>query len=309
MNASDAANHDRQQLILDEDLFSAHFDRYPFKHQHHLAQHPLLQLPRLVELARSRGGDALYFRGDHPINQVDDTGAESDAPKRTFIDRKLARPKLSATETIAQIESCNAWLQLRDVAADPEYAQLLARIIDEFRPHAERVAPGLDSPRADIFVSSPGATTPFHLDEEHNFLLQIRGNKRLSVVDGFDPQVLERSTLRDFFRGNGELARYTERLERHSVHVDLSPGEGVHIPPCHPHWVQNGSEVSISLGILWFSDVTARRRHVYRVNGWLERAGLKASDPGTRPSLDAMLALPVTLKRRLRRAWRARQEA
>jgi hypothetical protein len=88
--------------------------------------------------------------------------------------------------------------------------------------------------------------------------------------------------------------------------VDLQPGEGVHIPPCHPHWVQNGDQVSISLGILWFSDVTARRRNLYRVNQWLERAGLPQPEPGARPALDAIKSLPVMVKRRLRRALRNR---
>jgi hypothetical protein len=291
------------KLVIDADEFSAYFDRYPFKLVHRLAQHPLLQLPRLVQLAHDRGGEALYFRGDHRINQVDD---DAPATNRTFIEKKLARPALSATETIAQIAACSAWLQLRDVGTDREYAQLLAEIIDEFRPHAESVAPGLDSARADIFVSSPRATTPFHLDEEHNFLLQIRGSKQLSICDGFDPDVVSRETLRDFFRGNGELARHTARLEEHAVHVTLQAGEGVHIPPCHPHWVQNGAEVSISLGILWLSDVTARRRHLYRVNGWLERLGLQPAQPGEHPKLDALKAWPATLKRRARRALQAR---
>ena len=289
-------------LSLDEDLFDAHFDRYPFKLRHALSSHPLLQLPRLVQFARERGKGALYFRGDHEINQVDDAAEPGALKKRTFVDRSLERPNLSASEAIAQIENCNAWLQLRNVGADPEYAQLLAKIIAEFRPHAERIAPGLSKPRADIFVSSPGATTPFHLDEEHNFLLQIRGSKRLSIANGFDPEAVAPGTLRDFFQGNGELARYSEQLEAHAVRVELGPGEGVHIPPCHPHWVQNGPAVSISLGILWFSDVTARRRHLYRLNHWLERAGLKPTEPGQNANWDAVKALPVLLKRRLTRA-------
>ena len=294
----------RPLLELDDDLFTAHFDRHPFTVTHDLVRHPLLQLPRLVELARSLGSPILYFRGDHAINQVDDAPADQ-GTKRTFVDRRLERPPLSAAETIAQIESCNAWMQLRDVGADPEYAALLARIIDEFRPHAERLAPGLSAPRADIFVSSPGATTPFHLDEEHNFLLQIRGSKRLSIADGFDPAVLDRESLRAFFRGSGELAPYSAHLERHAVHVELRAGQGVHIPSCHPHWVQNGDDVSISLGILWFSDVTARRRHLYRVNEWIRRTGWIPSGPGTHPRLDDLKALPVTLKRRLRRVFEA----
>jgi hypothetical protein len=291
-----------QLLALDEDVFTANFDRSPFKISHQLVDHPLLQLPRLIQLATDLGGPILYFRGDHSINQVDDPMVEEKGVKRNFVDRRLDRPELSVSETLAQIQSCNAWMQLRHVGADPEYAALLDQIVAECRVYAERVAPGLSAPRADIFVSSPGATTPFHLDEEHNFLLQICGSKRLSIANGFNRAVLDRERLRSFFRGDGELAPYSQRLEEYSVHVELCPGEGVHIPPCHPHWVQNGQEVSISLGILWFSDVTARRRHLYRVNEWFERAGLQPSPPGERPLTDSIKALPVTIKRRLRRA-------
>jgi hypothetical protein len=300
---SDADPSSRNLLSIDDDVFAAHFDRYPFKLEHHLAAHPLLQLPRLVELARSLNRPILYFKSDLAIDQ---TGpADATATKRTFVDRDLARPDLSAVETIAQIESARAWMQLRDVGSDPEYAALLAQIIEEFRYPAERVAPGLSAPRADIFVSSPGATTPFHLDEEHNFLLQIRGAKRLSIADGFNTEVLDHGRLRDYFAGSGELAPYSEHLEQHAVHVDLRQGEAVHIPPCHPHWVRNGDEVSISLGILWFSDVTARRRHLYRVNHWLERGGLKPAPPGEHRTTDAIKSLPLTIKRRLRR-WSSR---
>jgi hypothetical protein len=284
-------------LELDAELFRTDFDRRPFKITHHLVDHPLLQLPRLIELARSLGHPILYFRGDHAINQVDEGSTE----KRTFVDRKLARPDLSPVEVLAQIESCRAWMQLRDVGADPQYAALLGQIIEEFRAPSELVAAGLSAPRADIFVSSPGSTTPFHLDEEHNFLLQIRGSKKLSIADGFNPAVLAPERLRAYFRGSGELAPYSQHLEQHSAHIDLRPGEGVHIPPCHPHWVQNGSEVSISLGILWFSDVTARRRHLYRVNSWLERMGLSPSLPGQSALGDSIKAFPLVAKRRLRR--------
>lgn len=290
-------------LSIDDDLFAAYFDRRPFKIAHNLVDHPLLQLPRLVELARSLNRPILYFKGNQSINQVDEMAAPG-AQKQTFVDRKLERPDLSAVDTISQIESCRAWMQIRDVGQDPEYAALLDSLIAEFRGPSERVAPGLSAPRADIFVSSPGSTTPFHLDEEHNFLLQIRGSKKLSIADGFDPQVLSPERLRAYFSGNGELAPYSERLEKLSVHMDLNPGEAIHIPPCHPHWVQNGNAVSISLGILWFSDVTAKRRHLYRVNRWLENLGLQPSLPGNSTTGDAVKALPLVIKRRLGRLVR-----
>jgi hypothetical protein len=286
-----SASQDRKLLSLDE----AQFERRPFKIGHQLARHPLLQLPRLVEYAQSLDRPILYFRGDHAINQADSS------TKRTFMERGLARPALSAPEVLQQIETSGAWMHLRDVGRHPAYAGLLTELMDELRGPAERVAPGVSRPRADIFVSSPGAVTPFHLDEEHNFLLQIRGSKRLSVADGFNPAVLDRASLRAYFAGDGELAPYSAHLEQHAVQVDLHPHEGVHIPACHPHWVKNGNEVSVSLGLLWYSDVTARRRFLYGLNAWLARWGLTPSTPGDQPAWDAVKALPLTIRRRLKR--------
>jgi Cupin-like domain len=245
----------------------------------------------------------LYFRADHAINQVDETAtAGSGGPQRTFVNRNLERPALSAEETVARIESCNAWMQLRDVGVDPEYRELLHTIMAELAAHAGATTPGITDVRADIFVSSPGATTPFHLDEEHNFLLQVRGSKRLSIADGSDRQVLSEAQLADFYRGNGELAAYAPQLEERSVHVELGPGEGVHIPPCHPHWVKNGDAVSISFGILWQSDVTAAKRQLYRTNDWLRGIGLRPRSPGAIPQIDALKVAPFRLKRLATRA-------
>jgi hypothetical protein len=302
-------DHRRNRLlVLDPAAFQAQFGRRPFKLEHRLAGHPLFALPRLVELGRKLApatgvGSVLYFRADHQINQVEGPG------RRTFVARDLARPALSVQDTIAQIESCNAWMQLRNVGLDAEYAGLLADLMSEFRPCAEPLAPGITGVRGDIFVSSPGATTPFHLDEEHNFLLQVRGRKELSIADGSNRAVLGEAQLADFYRGSGELVPYAPQLERVSEHVLLGPGEGVHIPPCHPHWVKNGDEVSISLGVLWFSDVTARQRHLFRVNRGLERVGLRPRPAGAVPLLDALKVAPFQARRRAVRALAACRRA
>jgi hypothetical protein len=87
-------------------------------------------MPRLADLARSVSLPILYFNANQRINQVE-VAAGPDAAKRTFFDRKFDRPVQSAVDTIAQIESCSAWVQSRDVGADPEYAALLKTLATE----------------------------------------------------------------------------------------------------------------------------------------------------------------------------------
>lgn len=295
-------------LELKGEDFASGFNKRPFRISHSLVGHPLFELPRLVELAQrlgpwNEGGSVLYFNGDHEINQVD-VDVPVTETKRTFLDRGLARPDLSVGEVVAQIEHCNAWMQLRNVGNDPEYRKLLNTLIDEFRPHAEPLAPGTCGVRADIFISSPNANTPFHMDEEHNFLLQLRGSKMIAIANGASRDVVSESNLIDFFRGDSELAPYSSHLEQHSTREELHPGDGVHIPPCHPHWVKNGDTVSISLGVVWHSDITADQRRLYAVNGWLRDAHLNPRPVGTAPWIDQLKLAPFRARRSVARVVR-----
>ena len=302
-------------LLIHPAAFAANFNHKAFKIGHTLVGHPLCELPRLVRLAQKLsppGGanSVLYFRGDNAINQVDVKAASvsvnaQQTPRQTFVARNLKQPALSVQETVAQIESCNAWMQLRDVGTDPEYKLLLDEVMNQFAKHAQTLAPGICSVRADIFVSSPGATTPFHLDEEHNFLLQLRGSKELAIMNGSDRRVLSEAQIDAFYQGNGELAAYAPELERFAEHVQLTPGEGVHIPPCYPHWVQNGNAVSVSLGVLWQSDETARHRNLYRVNRWLRGIGLAPRPAGESAVVDQLKMAPFALKRRAARVLKS----
>ena len=273
-------------------------------HSQALHPHPLLQLPRLVQLAGSLGSPILYFRGDHAINQVDDM------PGRGCRKANVPGSATGPPGTLGgRDDHADRELQRLDAAArcraGPRDSPLLAQLIGEFRAPAESVAPGLSAPRADIFVSSAGATTPFHLDEEHNSCCRFAARSRLPSLRAATRKCSTARACAPTFVATASSPATAEHLERHSVRIELRPGEGVHIPPCYPHWVQNGAEVSVSLGVLWFSDVTAHRRHLYRVNGWLERAGLHPAAPGERPWGDALKALPLVVKRRLRRLLRA----
>jgi hypothetical protein len=56
---------------------------------------------------------------------------------------------------------------------------------------------------------------------------------------------------------------------------------------------QSGTSVSIFMGILWCSDVTAQRHYLYRLNERLARVGLTPAFPGDNPLADSVKALPL----------------
>src|SRR5215813_3710147 len=86
-------------------------------------------------------------------------------------------------------------IHLDPLAFEPWKIQSLTHsLIDhpllQIRPIVERRDPGMCYRAGWIFVSSPNAVTPFHMDHEHNFIMQIRGTKRLYTWEPFDRETV-----------------------------------------------------------------------------------------------------------------------
>src|SRR5262249_12966360 len=159
-------------LHIDQESFLDHFDRLAFAHRHALADHPLFSLDAVARLAAALPvEDVEHNPGALPI------GVDA---------RAVPRSNRTVGETLRTIDGGGAWVALKYVEKVAPYGMLLGRCLDEIRPLAERLAPGMCQPHAFLFVSSPGAVTPYHIDPEHNFLLQIRGRKRVTVWDPAD---------------------------------------------------------------------------------------------------------------------------
>ncbi len=245
--------------------FTADFNRRPFAIKHDLAQHPAFALERLVELARKLPADAVeYNAGDLPLTQ-DPTSTP--------------RTGLSVEETIQRINECKSWMVLKRVEVDPTYKQALDDCLDQIEP----LAPGMRTRRAFIFISSPGSVTPYHIDHEYNFLLQIRGTKQMTI---FDPAVLPEQAIERFYRGEHRNLVFDQSLADRAQTFALTPGDGVHVPVNAPHYVLNGPSASVSFSITFRTPEGDRRSAVYQVNDRLRRAGLSPRPVGTTPLVD-----------------------
>jgi hypothetical protein len=264
-----------QPLIdLDPEVFAAYFDRKPFHLRHALVDHPLFALPRLMELARALPEEYVEYNGGAlPV------GVRPDQTPRTG---------LSAEETVRRIAECGSWMVLKNVQQDSTYGALLDRCLDEVAAQAGEAVPRMLRREGFIFLSSPGAVTPFHLDPEHNFLLQIRGTKTVSMWDRDDRFVLPDAELEKFYAAfvHRNLP-WRDLFQTTAWRVPLEPGQGLHFPVAVPHWVENGPEVSISFSITFRSESSRARELVYRANARLRKLGLSPRPPGQSVLLDA----------------------
>jgi hypothetical protein len=265
-------------LDFDPQAIEASFGKRPFLLQHRLAGHALFSLERLIGLSKGLPADRVeYNAGDLPVS-VD--------PAQT------PRNGLSPEETIRRIRECRSWLVLKNVEWDPAYRVLLERCLAEMNlPLRER--------QAFIFVSSPHAVTPYHLDPEENFLLQIRGRKTMHVFDAADRSLLSEQELERFFSGAHRNLVFRDEYRPRARSFELTPGVALHVPLAAPHWVQNGPEVSISFSITGQTPASMRRQQVHRMNGRLRRLGLRPRPAGESALQDALKQLCYRVVRRL----------
>lgn len=244
------------------------YPEQPGKLAHQLLGHPLLTLEALVELGgRLPRASVEYNAGDLPY------GVDPDAVGHTG---------LSVQDTIRSIEQCGSWMVLKNVDQDPAYKALLDEALGELASVVEPVSGEMLGKVGFIFVSSPNAVTPFHLDPEHNVLLQIRGTKTMMIVPG-DEKVVPAEKHEAYHVGGHRNVPWQDEYEARGFKCELAPGDAVHVPLMWPHWVKNGPDPSISFSITWKSRWVYEEADIRGLNHMLRRAGLNPAAPAPFP--------------------------
>ncbi len=255
----------------DRALFADNFDHSPFQFRHSLQHHPAFQLEALLAAAERLNNGKSHFESGEP-------------------DRNSwfgARPEgTTLVQALASIRDGKNWVILKRIHEDPEYRAVL----DELIPSLSAVS-GVDmasvyyDPTMTIFVTSPGRITPYHMDGETNFLAQIHGEKLVYIYDGNDPAVLTPEQMERYWTGKLPKIDYPDTLPHGHWQYTLAPGNGVFNPAIFPHWLQNGSDVSVSVSIN-FKLRNNATIGAFRTNRYLRKLGLNPTTPGQNPSLD-----------------------
>lgn len=237
--------------------------------RHHLVDHPLLSLPKLKELALRLPPDQVRFHASTATISSNFNTAENDHP-----------PRVGLEQALAQMEVAGSWIALHNVQTDPEYAALIKKVLDGVNERIAPRDPGMFYPAFWIFIQSPGAVTPYHMDHEQNFLMQIRGEKVAKVWPA--EKSLTPATIADFHAKNVRTgAVYSADLEAHAQVVHLKPGVGVYMPFTCPHAVTNGDQVSITISMTYCTKSTRRVEIIHRCNAFLKKHGMEPSPIGS----------------------------
>jgi hypothetical protein len=256
----------------------------PSSVSHALGDHPLLTIESIARLAERLPEDRVEHNVGNLPKVVDDDAVE--------------RSDLPVGEIARGIETNGCWMVLKNIERDEEYGNLLDELLDQVEPILDQRDGGMSGREGFVFLSAPGSVTPSHTDPEHNFLLQVRGTKELSVGRFPDEKTGQLALERAL--GGGHRNVDSEPAEPRAFH--LEPTEGVYVPPHAPHWVQNGDEVSVSLSITFQTPENERAIRVHSVNAKLRRLGLSPRPPGQRARLDRRKEACAKALGRLRRA-------
>lgn len=260
-------------LDFDGKELQADFGRLPFLIRHRLADHPLFELTRLVELAQRLPAASVEYNAGNLQPDQD--------PSST------PRNGLGVVETVRRIRENDSWMVLKNVEQDPAYHALLGQCLDEIEAHSTLVEPGMFRREGFVFISSPNAVTPFHMDPEQNFLLQIAGRKWVHQWDRQDRVVIGETDIERFFAfAPHRNLPYQSRFEERARVFELTPGKGLHFPTMVPHWVKNGAEASISFSLTFRTSKTTRASAIYKLNERLRRYGLRPRPPGSSAVVD-----------------------
>jgi hypothetical protein len=248
--------------------FRRNYNRVNFMFAHELAGSPMWELPNLIALSRRMPDHRDTYWSNGKIAVENNWEYKQDE-------------RLSLDETIVNIGHNNSMVMLKHTEQDPEYGpelqKVLARIVEL---SGERMRDDVTVGEVLILISSPNRVTPYHMDGETNFLLQVAGDKQFYVFDHTDRTLVTDLDLEKFYSISMVLATYRPERQADAKAYDLRAGFGIHVPVNAPHWVQNHDNVSVALSVTYELRSVDRLQELHRINRRLRSVGLSPSAPG-----------------------------
>lgn len=278
MNTKPQSDSAEKASVFDTETLRTFGQTYPQKPcrlSHNLANHELFKIESLQELTDSLDAGLIeYNRADIDI-EMDPEATPTNG--------------LSIRDTLGSIDKCSSWAVLKQVQKHHKFSALLDDCLASIESTVAPKTGPYQNREAFIFISSPGAVTPYHMDPEHNILMQISGQKFMHLFPKNDERFCSQEAHEAFHAGGHRNLQYDPSFEEGGDIYELNEGDAVYVPVTAPHWVQNGDEVSLSLSVTWRSRESRKESHLHKVNRTMRKFGLRPPKPGLRKNRDDIL--------------------
>jgi Cupin-like domain len=289
-----AAAKEKRWIEFDAALVRRAYNRQPFVVKHWLAEHPMFTFDALFALCRRMPQNHVKLR----VGVV-----PADADFDTSLDR--FNHGLQLNEAIANFVERQAYIVINNPELDAEYRPIIEGLLGEIARQTEAVDPGMNWYSTYLFISAQGSVTPYHMDREMNFLLQVCGTKTVRLWDPADNEIMSPAQKDQLLSAVDEpRPTYLPSFEQKAMIFELEPGLGVHHPFIAPHLVTTGPSPSISLAITFRTAGSDVWTDAHRFNRRLRNIGLNPAAVGTHPAVDRAKAALLRALRKVRRVLR-----
>ena len=194
-----------------------------------------------------------------------------------------------------------AYICINNPERDPEYQPIIEGLLGEVAAQTDAMDPWISWYSTYIFISTRDAVTPYHMDREMNFLLQIRGAKTVHLWDQDDDDIMSPEQKDLLLSRIGSRPRYRPDFEAKAMTYQLSPGLGVHHPFIAPHRVHTGPQLSISLALTFRTRQSDMWTDAHRFNARLRKLGLHPRPIGKSALIDQTKCNLARLGQRMHR--------
>ena len=257
------------EVLADPDgAFRRNYNRQTFSFPHGLSSNPLFDLDSLVELSRRipANWEPYWSNGRVAVSNGWEAGTQG---------------RVSLQDTIANIAENDSIVILKHTEQDPVYGPVLQDFLNRvITLSGQQMRSDVTIGETLILISSPNRVTPYHMDGETNFLVQVRGDKWFYVFDHADRTLISDEEREAYFAGNISSAVYKKDRQEDAVAYDLRAGYGIHVPTGAPHWVQNKNNVSVAISVNYELSSVYRLTRIYKLNQQLRRLGITPRPPG-----------------------------
>jgi hypothetical protein len=283
---------DTRWIDFESSAMREQYNRRAFALTHRLHEHPLFAMPEVRALCRRMPREDVKFRfgpiaADYDFDNS--LGAE-------------LRRNLTFEDAVDRTEESQAYVAVYNPERDAVFRPLIEALVAEIAVATAPMDPYLNWFSTYLFVSSRDSVTPYHMDREMNFLLQIRGRKTARLWDPADDEVMSPAQRDELLARASDLRPpYRESFADKAQVFELVAGTGVHHPFIAPHLVETASDLSVTLAITFRTNASDIWTDAHNVNHKLRQWGLSPMRVGRSGTVDAAKAYAIRGFRQLKR--------